>query len=202
MYRISRPRGLASSYRPGMNRKTRVLQTQVPASNYSTNTAWVRLRRGVYRYRAIGPMAGGLHPASGSFPAAERSAALRLSTSSPTLGEVSPHERTGARHGCETHDEPSRDSAIPRAGPHPRETYRCQARVRSRDQRVTDSLRPVERTLGADAPEHEGRGESARVVPVPGTATQRMTKGLATQRSPVRGRIPGVVPVPGTGTQL
>jgi hypothetical protein len=44
---------------------------------------------------------------------------LRLSTSSLTLGEVSPHERTGARHGYETHDEPSRNSAIPLAVPHP-----------------------------------------------------------------------------------
>jgi hypothetical protein len=38
---------------PGVNRKTRVLQTQVPASDYSTNTVWtVPLRRGIYRYRA------------------------------------------------------------------------------------------------------------------------------------------------------
>jgi len=53
---------------PGFNRHTRVVTQQIPGSNYATNTHWtIRLRRGVYRYHAIGPYAGGLHPASGSF---------------------------------------------------------------------------------------------------------------------------------------
>jgi hypothetical protein len=53
---------------PGFNRHTRVVKQQIPASNYSTNTHWkIRLRRGVYRYRVIGPYASGVHPATGSF---------------------------------------------------------------------------------------------------------------------------------------
>jgi hypothetical protein len=53
---------------PGISRHTRVLLEHLLPHNYATNTAWtVRLRRGIYRYRAIGPYPGNLHPASGSF---------------------------------------------------------------------------------------------------------------------------------------
>ena len=53
---------------PGFNRHTRIMKQQLPGSNYSTNTHWtIRLQRGIYTYRAIGPYAGGVHPASGSF---------------------------------------------------------------------------------------------------------------------------------------
>jgi len=52
---------------PGVNRRTPVVWKQlegfVPA-----NARWtIRLRRGTYTYRAIGPDAGSVHPATGSF---------------------------------------------------------------------------------------------------------------------------------------
>jgi hypothetical protein len=48
-----------------------------------------------------------------------RGSVLICRLSNPRRGP-SPRERTGARHGYETHDEPSRNSAITLAVPHPR----------------------------------------------------------------------------------
>jgi hypothetical protein len=52
---------------PGINRHTRVAVAE-RAHWDVTNTTWrIRLRRGYYQYRAIGPYAAGLRPAVGSF---------------------------------------------------------------------------------------------------------------------------------------
>jgi hypothetical protein len=53
---------------PGVNRRTRVVWT-LPGRGFVPNsTHWtIRLRRGIYTFRAIGPYARGVHPVSGSF---------------------------------------------------------------------------------------------------------------------------------------
>jgi hypothetical protein len=51
---------------PGVNRHTPVTPVAQPHF-YATNTTWtIRLRRGDYTYRAIGPYASTVHPASGA----------------------------------------------------------------------------------------------------------------------------------------
>ncbi len=53
---------------PGVNRHTRVWANQVPPSDYSTNTTWmIRLQRGTYTYRVIGPFAVSVRPKTRSF---------------------------------------------------------------------------------------------------------------------------------------
>jgi hypothetical protein len=49
-----------------------------------------------------------------------RAAALAARVAAPRNVGPAPHGRTGARHRYETHDESSRNSAIPLAMPHPR----------------------------------------------------------------------------------
>lgn len=52
---------------PGVNRQTRVVWKQLEGFT-PANARWrIRLRRGTYTYRAIGPDAGSVHPATGSF---------------------------------------------------------------------------------------------------------------------------------------
>lgn len=53
---------------PGVNRRTRVVSKQVGVGFVAANARWtIRLRRGIYTYRAIGPEAGSVRPGTGSF---------------------------------------------------------------------------------------------------------------------------------------
>jgi hypothetical protein len=56
---------------PGINRRTKTCLAGTPSClGYAANTSWmVRLRRGTYRYRAVGPQVIALRPrpTSGSF---------------------------------------------------------------------------------------------------------------------------------------